>query len=169
MIQAFPSNRADYSFSIWILPGWFWGNLDLLDAHFINSLNKKVAVDFVSIPDQVFRCGIIRKGLCNLLSCPLGGGVCSDIKMNYPASVVAKDDEAIEYLKSYRWHSKEINGCSIFDMVFQEILPALRGRISLPDHIVCHGCFTYIVAEQKQFRLYSGCSPVRIFQAHLSD
>ena len=78
-------------------------------------------------------------------------------------------DETVKDSESSSWYSKEINSGNIFDMVFKECLPCLRGWFLLLDHIVRNSSFTNIISELKQFWMYSWCSPGWIFQTHLSD
>lgn len=52
-VEAFPSNRPNYPFGIWVLPGRTRGDEDFLYSHALDTLNEPVAVDAVSIAQQV--------------------------------------------------------------------------------------------------------------------
>ena len=65
MIQALAANGADDPLDEGVLPGRARGNDDLADPHPFDAPREVLAVDRVSIPEEVPRRGVLRKGLDN--------------------------------------------------------------------------------------------------------
>src|SRR5215831_9412749 len=75
------------------LPGGAWGGEDLADPHAFDSPSELIAVDTVTITEQVGRSRIIRERLDKLAGGPGCRAMVGDVEVDEPAAVVAKDDE----------------------------------------------------------------------------
>src|SRR6516164_6827845 len=76
-----------------VLPGCAWGGEDLADPHALDVPHELLAVDTVTITQQVGRSRIIRERLDELPGGPGHRGMVGDVEVDELAAVVAKDDE----------------------------------------------------------------------------
>src|SRR6516165_9117303 len=60
VVEALAADRADDALCEGILPGGAWGGEDLADPHAFDSPHERIAVDTVTITEQVGRSRIIR-------------------------------------------------------------------------------------------------------------
>ena len=66
---------------------------DFTDPHAGDAAAERVAIDRVAISQQPSRCGIVRKGINDLLRCPCGRRMLGDVEMDNPPAVVREQDE----------------------------------------------------------------------------
>src|SRR5258708_30801061 len=66
VIQAFSADRTDETLSVRVLPGRSRRGDDLRDPHRSNAMTKCRTIGFVSVPQQIARCSVPRKGLGHL-------------------------------------------------------------------------------------------------------
>ena len=81
VIEAFPSNRPDDALGEGILPGGSRGDDDLAHPQAFHPPYEHVAVDSVTIAEQVLGRGLFREGLDQLLGGPGSGWVDGDVHM----------------------------------------------------------------------------------------
>jgi len=93
MIQALAADGADDALDEGILPGGARGDTGLADSQPLSPMRKLVAVDGVSIPEQVRRRGVLRKGLDELSGRPRGRGMVGHVEMEELAAIVAEGNE----------------------------------------------------------------------------
>ena len=74
VVQALPSDGSDEALDVGRLPGTSEGDQKLFNAHVVDAVLEDIAIDSVSVSEQVFRRGVPGKRLDDLLSRPLGGG-----------------------------------------------------------------------------------------------
>ena len=67
VIEALSANGSNQALDIGCLPGRSRGGKHLLDPHVPQLPLNILAIDSISIPEQVLRNGVIRKGLKKLL------------------------------------------------------------------------------------------------------
>jgi len=67
MVQALSPNRARKPFGKWILPRAVRCDHHFLNTHSFHPTTKILAIDLVSISQQVTWCRILWKGFCHLL------------------------------------------------------------------------------------------------------
>ena len=91
VIEAFPSNRPDDAFSEGILPGRSGGDEDLAHPQAFHPPDEHIAIDRVSVAEQVLGRCLCREALDKLVSSPGGGGVVGGVDMNEFSTVVSKD------------------------------------------------------------------------------
>ena len=123
--------------------------------------NEMASIRSVAVPDQVSMHFIERKCLDDLLSRPLPRRMESNVKVEDPATIVAKNNEADEHLKSCRRNVKK-STATVGDVIIQKGTPALRWRLPMPDHVLGHAIVGLGVIGQSQFRLDSRRAPGRI-------
>jgi hypothetical protein len=109
MIQKLAPDRADQALGERILPGALGRREDFVDAHALHAVPKVLAVDLVTIAQEVGRCGVIQEGVHDLLSGPGGGGVLSDVEVHDPTPMVSEDDEDEEHTQASGGHGEEID------------------------------------------------------------
>ena len=72
MIQALASDRANEPLREGILPEAVRCDDDLLNIHALHAAPKVLSVDLVAVAQEIARCGVVRKGVDDLLSGPVG-------------------------------------------------------------------------------------------------
>jgi len=80
MLQALASHRANESLREGILPRAVRGREDFLDPHALHSVPKLLAVDLVTVAQEIRRRRVVREAVHDLLGGPEGGGVLGDVK-----------------------------------------------------------------------------------------
>ena len=94
---------------------------------------------------------VIGEGVDDLLSGPLGIGVFSHIKVNDLPAVMPKDEEDIEDTEGGGGNGEEVAGSDVGDVIGQEGSPSLRRRLPDTNHVLGHGPFGDVVAQQQEF------------------
>ena len=70
----------------------------------ITSLFSEIAsVCSITISQEIFRCGVERKGFHDLLRGALCGRMSGDVKMDDPSTVMRKDDKNEQDLRFVTW------------------------------------------------------------------
>lgn len=69
------------------------------------------------------RCRIPREGFNDLLGCPLGGWVLSNVEMYDAASIMGQDDQHEEHLEGGRGHGEKVAGDQVIHVICQESFP----------------------------------------------
>jgi hypothetical protein len=82
VIQAFASDRSDEPFRERILPRAMRRREHLLDLHALQAVPKLLAVDAISVAEEIGRCGVVWKGVHDLLSGPGSGGVLGEVEVD---------------------------------------------------------------------------------------
>ena len=107
MVQAFPPDRSDDFLGVRVLPGGLRGSDDLLDAQPCHPVTEPIAVDGVTISEQISGLGSFsRERFDDLLRGPLRRGMTGDVEVENAPAVVADDEEAIQKVKSHGGYSK---------------------------------------------------------------
>ena len=82
VVETFATDTADYSFRVRILPGRVGSGDYFFDPHSSYPPLKIVSIDRIPVSDQKAWGGVFRKRLDQLLGCPRGGRMFSDVEMN---------------------------------------------------------------------------------------
>ena len=98
VVEAFSSDASDQPFNERILPGRASSSHDLFDAHVPDAALEVLTIDAVTISQQVSRCAVPRERFDDLLSSPLGRGVCSDVEVQDAPPLMGEDQEDEEHL-----------------------------------------------------------------------
>jgi hypothetical protein len=107
VVEAVAPNRADQAFGERILPRTSSSREDFLNPHTLHALSEGVAVDGVSIAQEVGRGRVVREGVHDLLSGPRRGGMLGDVEVQDPAAMVSEDDQDEEHPQLSGGHGKK--------------------------------------------------------------
>ena len=125
-VHAFPPNRTDHPFDVWILPRGSTSRNDLLDSHVPHPASEHYAEDGVAIAEQKPRlCSVGRKRLDDLLGGPLGRRMRCHVEVNDPASLMGEEYKAVQQAECGRRHDEEVAGDGAVKMVPEEGAPRL--------------------------------------------
>jgi hypothetical protein len=166
VIQTLSADGAYHSLSVGILPGGPWCNRDFFDADILDTILEIVSVDSIAVADKKSRSLVEREGIYDLLSRPLGAGICRNVEMNDLPPVMTEHDEDAQDTKGHGRNREKVAGGDVRNMIVQKRPPGLRRRFPSADHVLGHGCFGDIVAQQKQFGQDSGSAPRWVFAGH---
>ncbi len=109
VIQTIPSYRTDHAFHERALPRRARRCYYCFDAHTLHTFPEHMAINTISVPQQITRSCIERKSLHDLLRCPLHRGMFGDIEVHNVATVMTEDNENIENTKGCGRNRKEID------------------------------------------------------------
>src|SRR4029077_12761459 len=93
VIEALAADGADDPFGERVLPGCPRGNDHLANPHVGDGPGEALAVDGITISEQISRRGLVREGLNDLAGGPDCGGMIRDVAMEELAAVMAEADE----------------------------------------------------------------------------
>src|SRR5882672_6390698 len=100
VIETLAPDRADEPLREGILPGAVRRRQDFLDPHALHSVPKLLAVDVVTIAQEIGRCGVVREGVHDLLGAPVGGGVLGHVEVDNAPAMVSEYDENEEHAQA---------------------------------------------------------------------
>src|SRR5213080_3752262 len=123
VIEAFPSNRADDALGEGILPGRSRSDEDLGQSQAFHPPYERVAVDGISIAEQVLGHGLFWEALDQLVSGPGGGGVVGNVDMDEFATVVSKNQGSEEQVEGEGRDDEEVDGDDLADMCLKKGAP----------------------------------------------
>src|SRR5260370_24068527 len=139
MVQAFAPNGTNDSFNISPLP-WRAGRpKNFFDVHDFDLLAEFESVNTIPIAQQIFRRGIERKSLHDLLSGPFGRRMSRDVEMLNASTVMTEDDKYKQNLEPNGGHREQVDGSQLRSMVVEKRPPSLRCRFRIPDHVFGDG------------------------------
>src|SRR6266436_2866987 len=115
MIETLAADRADEPLREGLLPRAVPRREDFLDPHALASVPKLLAVDLVTVAQEIRGRGVVREGVHDLLGGPVGGGVLGHVEVNDAPAVVSEHDENKEDAQAHGWHREEIEGDEIAD------------------------------------------------------
>src|SRR6516164_8642566 len=107
MIKAFTPNGTNYPLHVGSLPRRSRRGQHFVDAHVSHLFSKVIAEDSIAVAQQVTRELVEGKGLPQLLSRPLGGGVGRHIEVNNATSVMGQYQKHVKNLETDGGHSKD--------------------------------------------------------------
>ncbi len=169
MVKAFAANRTYYSFAVWILPGGFRRDDDLLDAEPFDALDEIIAIDTVSIAEQESGRGVVWKSLDDLSCGPKRVWICGDVEMQDLSSVVGEDEKDEEYFESDGRNCEEIDGHDVLCVIGEESSPCLRWWLSVFDHVFEDGIIVDHITKQGKLTLNMRRAPQRILFRQLAN
>jgi len=169
MLQALASHRANESLREGILPRAVRGREDFLDPHALHSVPKLLAVDLVTVAQEIRRRRVVREAVHDLLGGPEGGGVLGDVEVDDGSAMVSEYDENEENAQARRGHSEEIEGDQVSDVVVEERAPSLR-RLGAPLRHEPGDCaLGHVDTELQQLAMDSRSAPERVRGGHAGD
>src|SRR5438876_5511933 len=93
MVQTFSPYGTEHTLHKRSLPRTPPSPKHFLDLHNGNLLAKRMAINSISIPQQIFRCEVVREGFQNLLRRPFCGRMSRNIQMYDTSTVMLHHDE----------------------------------------------------------------------------
>jgi len=106
MIETLTSNATDHALHVAILPSAFRCNPYLLNARPFDSRSEMLALNSVTIPNHVPRCGIFRERLDNLLCRPHCRGMLRDIEMEDTSTIMRENNKNVQNAQLNRRSNK---------------------------------------------------------------
>ena len=97
-------------------------------------------VDSIAISNQEPWHLFERKGLDDLLRCPLSRRMGGDVKVHDLAAVLAKHNEREQDPERSRRNREEVDGDNVLDVVVEECTPSLRRWLLGTDSTVVDQC-----------------------------
>jgi hypothetical protein len=121
-----------------------------------------LAVNAISIPNNISRSRVIGKSVKKLLRGPFCGWMRGDIEVNDAAPLMGKNEEDVENAEGDYRDCEEIDGDKLFGVVFQKCAPCLRGRFWMPKHMLGDSRLGNVDSEFEQFAMNSRGAPEAI-------
>jgi hypothetical protein len=115
-----------------------------------------LAIDLVTISEEVRRRGLVREGVHELLSRPGGGGMLSDVEVDDAPAVVSEHDEDEENAAASGGHGEEVDRDQVADVVGKECPPGLRGLGAALRHEPGDGALGDVEAELQELPADAG-------------
>ena len=78
VVEAFSTDRAYQPLGISVLPGRLWGCWVVPDTHGSKTLRDRMTISGVSVPNEMVRYIVPRKGISDLISDPFGRRIGGD-------------------------------------------------------------------------------------------
>jgi hypothetical protein len=169
VIQALAADGADHPLHERVLPACSGGGRHLPDPHLGDAPGEDLAVDRVSIPEEVLRRGLLGEGLDELPRGPAGRGMIRDVDVDEFTAVVAELDEDEQQAKRQGRHEEEIHGDDLSGMRGKKSPPRRGGPRRRPLHVLGNGQLGHGVAEEGEFRLDAAAAPGGILASHAPD
>ena len=156
-------------FSISILPRGARRRRSIADAYRSESANKDLAIGAVPVTNEI--AGSLFPPACfrDLICDPFSGWMRCDAKPQNMSPAVPHDQQSIEQAKRDCRHDEHIHRSDSIRVIAKECPPALRRRVSSPDHVLGHAGLSDIDAELEEFSMDPRRSPQRIGNAHLAN
>src|SRR2546421_11781494 len=121
-----------------------------------------LAVDLVTVAQEIGGRGVVREGVHDLLGGPVGGGVLGHVEVDDAPAVVSEHDENKEDAQAHARHREEIEGDEIADMVGEERPPSLGGWDAPLREQPRDGAFGHIDADLEELTMDSWSAPERV-------
>jgi hypothetical protein len=86
---------------------------------------RNLAVDLVTIAEEIGGRGVLREGVHYLLGYPSSGGMLGNVEVEDTPAVMGEDDEDEEDMQAGGGYREEVEGDEISDMVVEERPPGL--------------------------------------------
>src|SRR6201998_1966605 len=147
VVKAFPSDRTDQPFSISILPRGARRRGSIADAYRSESADKNLTISAVPVTNEI--AGSLFPAACfrDLICDPFCSGMRCDAKPQNMSPAVPHDQQSIEQAKRDCRHDEHIHRTDPISVIAEECPPALRRRVSSPDHVLGHAGLSDIDAS----------------------
>src|SRR5664279_3360444 len=120
MVKALAPNGTNHPLYIRSLPRRARCGQHFVDAHVSHLFSEVLAEDSIAVAQQVARQLVKGKGLPQLLSRPLCGGVGGHIEVQNATPVMGQYQKHVKHLETYGGHSEEVDGDHLGEVVLQE-------------------------------------------------
>jgi hypothetical protein len=169
VVRALAANRTNDPFDERILPRRAGRADDVLDAHIGDTCTKRLSVNRIAIAHQVFRRGIARKRVDDLLRRPSLVGVARDIDMKNLPTVNREHNEDKENAEGRCRHRKEVDRSRSSEMIFEKRSPTRRRRLSRSNHVLFNGALRDQNSKFRKLTMNARRAPKRIGAAHRTN
>src|SRR5439155_27388756 len=126
MVQTFSPYGTDHTLHKRSLPRTPPSPKHFLDLHDGDLLAKRMAINSISIPQQILRCEVKREGFQDLMRCPLCGRMSRYVEVHDTSPIMSHHDEDEQYLEQRRRHREKIDGGQLCRVILQKRPPGLR-------------------------------------------
>src|SRR6516162_5111353 len=123
VIKTLAADASNHSLGVRILPRASRGRPYLLHAHSLNSILEILAIDPISISNQITRRLGFWKGFDHLLCRSSCSRMFGDIEVNQSASFVRQNNEHKQHTQSGRRYCEKIDRHEIANMIVQKGSP----------------------------------------------
>ena len=117
LIEALTPDRADEPLRERVLPGAARRGENLADAHSLEAVPERAAVDRVAVTEQVGRGRVVWEGVDDLLGCPHRRGMLGHVEVDDAPAVVGEDDKDEEHSQARGGHGEEVERDEVAGMV----------------------------------------------------
>ena len=117
LVEQFASAASDPTLRDAVLPRALDGGLHARDLHGSNRSRDFQSILRVVVKDEELGRGLIREGFAHLLDNPSAGRMRSDIEVQNASTVVADDEEAVEYVECKCRDREEIHRGHRFSVI----------------------------------------------------
>src|SRR5215471_10056071 len=169
MVQTFTANRTDDAFDVSSLPRRPRGAEHFFDIHCRDLVAELLAIDSISISQQISRRGIKRKGFEHLLRRPFGRRVSRNVEVHDASSIVCKDNKNEKDFEPNGVDGEEVDGRELRNVIIEEGPPRLRWGFGASDHVLGNRSLRDLNVQLHQLALDPGCAPNRVVAAHGSN
>jgi len=159
MVQTLPADRANEALAIRILPRAMRSGEHLLNPHRLDGCRERLAINSVTIAQQVVWCTIPGEGLDQLPGRPFCGGMRGYAKVKESAAIMRQNQKNEEQTESRRRNHKEVCRDQFLGMIFQEGPPGLRGWLAVTNHVFGNRRLREVDAEFLEFTMNARCTP----------
>jgi hypothetical protein len=128
-----------------------------------------LAVDPVTVAQEIGGRGVIRERLHDLLSGPEGCRVLGHVEVDDAAAMVRKHDEDEQDAQARGGHGEEVDGDQVLDMVGEEGPPGLRWLGAPLRHQAGHGALCYVDPELDELAMNARGAPQRVGGSDMRD
>src|SRR5262245_33592526 len=169
MVQTFSANRTDEAFDVRSLPRRPRSAEHFFDIHYRDLVAELLAIDSISIAQQISRRRIKRKGFEHLLRRPFSGGMSCDVEVHDAASIVCEDNKNEEDFEPNGLDGEEVDGRELRNVILEERPPRLRWWFRASDHVLGNRSLRDLNIQLHQLAVDPGCAPNRVLAAHGSN
>jgi len=125
----------------------------------LHSVAKLLAVDLVTVAQEIGGRGVVREGVHDLLGGPAGGGVLGHVEVEDAAALVGQHDEDEEDVQVSGGNGEEVDRDEVADMVGEERSPGLRRGWAALREQPRDGALGQVDAEFQQLTVDSRRTP----------
>src|SRR6202022_835063 len=153
VVKAFPSDRTDQPFGISILPRGTRRCWSVANAYRSESADKDLTIGPVPVTNEIagrlFPAACLRDLICD----PFSGWMRCDAKPQNMSPAVPHDQQSIEQVKRDCRHDEHIHRSDPISVIADKGSPALRRRVSSPDHVFGDAGLADLDAELEQLAM----------------
>src|SRR5262249_41663001 len=169
MVQTFSANRTDDAFDVSSLPRRPRSAEHFFDIHCGDLLAELLAIDSISISQQISRRGIKRKGFEHLLRRPFRRWMRCDVEVDHASSIVREDNKNEENFEPNGVDGKEVDGSELRNVILEERPPRLGWGFGASDHVLGNRSLRDLNVQLHQLAVHPESAPNRVLAAHGSN